>query len=372
MKSNKMLLGCIITLVALVITLAFTGCAQDDSGEVKDKNDATTPPGTQEPSETGVEVKSPSERDNNYLTSDEALKLAYDEAKEWSSDAIFKSMTIGTDLGLHYDWTETDMSYSWSVNFISPEKKQLLIVYVNYGKVYDTRVSDDSLKNMPKEGHPNDRPLMTLKEAYAVALKEGAISGLMPVNVEYRTYGYSDNDFPYWSIVFKVPVTKDTYERHFYYINAESGKLTDKIYKDNENDTISEAELKVNGNNLLGLSWMEDQRHMVIKFFTLINEGNTKDAVNMMDDNMVPNQDMKDMWIKSLSSISGHEFIQGGFTNEDEGSWTEDTQRFKVKINIPETCNCESFGWDHGQNTRWITMVKYEDQWKIHELSTSP
>ena len=79
MKSNKMLLCCFITLVVLVITLAFTGCAKDYSGEVTDNNDATAPPGTHKPVETGNEVQNPSVRDNNYLTSAEAVKLAYED-----------------------------------------------------------------------------------------------------------------------------------------------------------------------------------------------------------------------------------------------------------------------------------------------------
>ncbi|MBN1622844.1 MAG: hypothetical protein JW903_00630, partial [Clostridia bacterium] len=123
---------------------------------------------------------------------------------------------------------------------------------------------------------------------------------------------------------------------------------------------------------LSGLAHMEDQRHMVIKFLTLINEGNADAAVDMMDENMIPNKSMKDMWVESLTAISGHEFIQGGFTNEDEDNWTEDNQRFKVKINIPESCDCEALGWDHGQNTRWISLVRGDNGWMIHEFSTSP
>ena len=59
---------------------------------------------------------------------------------------------------------------------------------------------------MPYEGHPNDRPLIPLKEAYAAAVKKGAVFGLMPVNVRYETDAYTENYFPHWSFVFGVPV----------------------------------------------------------------------------------------------------------------------------------------------------------------------
>lgn len=372
MKPNKLFPGYMILIMSMIAVLLFTGCGKTENSENEKNPDAKSPVVTKTTPKPQDDLKDSSQRDPNYLTSMEAVQLAYEEAKVWSNDAVLKSMTTGTDLGLHYAWTETDMSYSWSVNFVSPEKKQYLIVYVNYGKVLDTHISDDSLKNMPLEGHPEDRPLITLKEAYSAALDGGAISGLVPVNVDYNTYGYSDMNFPYWVIIYKVPVTAKTKEMHYYYINAETGKFANAIYKNDDNDIISVEELQVKGKDLSELAPMEDQRHMVIKFLTLINEGKTQDAVDMMDESMRPNQNMKDMWIQSLSSIQGHEFIQGGFTNEDEDSWTDDTQRFKVKINIPETCECEGFGWDHGQNTRWIKVVKGESGWMIHEVSTSP
>ncbi|MBN2883832.1 MAG: PepSY domain-containing protein, partial [Clostridia bacterium] len=278
MKAEKLPLACTICSVFIVIGLLFTACGKEGSSDIEQKTDKESPVVTQTTPKTQDNEKEYLQRDPNYLTSIEAAQLAYEKAREWSSDAVFKSMTIGTDLGLHYAWSETDMSYSWSVNFVSPEKKQYLIVYVNYGKVHDTHVSDDNLKNMPLEGHPVNGPLISLKEAFAAALDGGAISGLTPVNVDYNTYGYNDRDFPYWVIVYRVPLTSETDEKHFYYINANTGELSEKVYKNDENDIISEDELQVKGRDLSGLAHMEDQRHMVIKFLTLINEGNADAA----------------------------------------------------------------------------------------------
>ncbi len=322
-------------------------------------------------------------RDKNYLTSSEAIRLAYQEAKKWSEDALFKSITIGSHLSVHYDWSNTDMAFNWSVVFASPSKKESILVYVNYGKVDGTLIRDDSLSNMPPEGHPNDRPLISAKEAFDIAVKNGGIYGIMPENLTYTTYGYSNNHFPCWMIVYGVPMSatspsaksgsEQKEEMHYYYINAETKKIAEMSYKDRDNKKIEKSALTTKDQDLSKLAWMQDQRYTVIKFFTLINEGNIDKALEMMDDNMITNSNANRLWKENLSSIIGHEFKSTGFAVSDETSWTEDTQIFEVAIKIPNNnASLEKYGWNQGENTRWITLKKYGTTWKIHEISTSP
>jgi len=370
MRAGNILNRCIMTLIFMFMLISLLSCSR---GNPQGDNEASS---TEAVSDSNTANKKNhddnSERDKNYLTSIEAVQLAYEEAKEWSEDALFMSITIGSQLSLHYAWTETDMAYHWTVDFVSPEKKQMIFIYMNYGRVYDTLVNEYNMKNMPVAGHPDDRPLISLKEANSIAVLNEGIYGLMPVNARYETCGYLDNDFPYWCIVYRVPTPDDGEERNFYYINAKTGELADTVYHDDSNDEIEKEKLKVGGQDLSGYALMEDQRYTVIKFFTLINEGRTDEAAEMMDEFMAPDNNTKKMWIESLSSITGHEYTSGGFVTEDEENWTEDTRRFEIRIVIPESCDCEKYGWSKGLTKRWITLKRYDNIWKIHELATSP
>ena len=94
-----------------------------------------------------------------------------------------------------------------------------------------------------------------------------------------------------------------------------TGELSDEFFKSTDGKETSKAELKVKDQDLSGLAGRMDQRYTVILFFTLINEGRADLAVELMDENMVSSADMKKMWVQSLGSIAGHEYISGGGCN---------------------------------------------------------
>ncbi|MFO7610911.1 MAG: hypothetical protein R6W99_00270 [Clostridia bacterium] len=358
-----------IIMILSVMSVLFSGCGGDggdDSGDNTNNTGTPTPAVTKGPDNPG---QSESIEDVNYISSTDAAVMAYAEAVKLYEDAVLWSMTNGISTALHYDWTNTDSCYSWTVDFVSPQAKKLIYVYLFGNEVSRTLVDDKSNFTLDPS-LPKDKPLISMAKAAAEVIDNGGVTGLMPVNVGYGVDGYYDNEFPYWGFTYKIPLGNGEYERHFYYVNAVTGEFAEAKYKNDDNDEIGREELVVKDKDLSHLAWMQEQDLTLKKFFTLINEGKMEEAIGMMDDTAAPNKSSRDMWADSFASIRGMKFVLAGFSKSDEDNWTDEIQRYKVKIQIPEIGDYQQFGWDPGENTRFFTLMKYGGEWKIHEIST--
>ncbi|MBN2557178.1 MAG: hypothetical protein JXB33_00335 [Clostridia bacterium] len=365
---HKSSVFCIIMMLS-VFALLFAGCG---SGGAEEPGGGTIAPGTPTPAGTkGPNTPGQSEalEDVNYITSLDAAAMAYAEAVKLYDDAVLWSMINGIGTALHYDWTNTDSCHSWTVDFVSPKAGKLIYVYI-FGNEISRTLVDDKNNFTLDQSLPKDRPLMSMAEAAKEVIENGGITGLIPVNAGYEVSGYYDNDFPYWGFTYRVPLGNGEYERHFYYVNAATGKFAEVKYRNNDNDTISQENLVVKGTDLSHMAWMQDQDLTLKKFLTLINEGKTEDAIGMMDDAAAPDKNSRDMWADSFDSIRGVKFVLTGFSETDEENWTDEIQRYKVKMQVPESGDYQQFGWEPGENTRFFTLMKYGGEWKIHEIST--
>ncbi len=57
--------------------------------------------------------------------------------------------------------------------------------------------------------------------------------------------------------------------------------------------------------------------------------------------------------------------------------WTETYRSFRVVVNAkmkPEAQNTPlpNFGWENGQNVKWIDLIKINGTWKIMEIASGP
>jgi hypothetical protein len=90
------------------------------------------------------------------------------------------------------------------------------------------------------------------------------------------------------------------------------------------------------------------------------------EALEMMD----ANQATKDMWrtnfktIKSLRIKSVNPAFQEG--------WTSTRQSFKFDLEVSVTPEGESYGWNQGQNARWVSLQKNGEIWQVHEIANNP
>lgn len=104
-------------------------------------------------------------------------------------------------------------------------------------------------------------------------------------------------------------------------------------------------------------------------FFNLINEKRIPEAISMMDEEMVPNDQIKQGWGSSLDSFSSVKVIKIVEYNKQER--TEDSKTYLVSFDLAIKPGSNVI-WEQGQNDRFIILSKKNNVWKIHGINTGP
>ena len=61
-----------------------------------------------------------------------------------------------------------------------------------------------------------------------------------------------------------------------------------------------------------------------------------------------------------------------------QSDWTEDIHTYKATLQVemkPEAASAvpmPNYGWDDGQNIRWIQLQKIDGNWLINGIATGP
>jgi len=133
------------------------------------------------------------------------------------------------------------------------------------------------------------------------------------------------------------------------------GKLSFKI-KTNPVDLAAAREAE------LGAS----QEAAARSFFDAVAGGKTDDALTAMD----ANDQTKAMWKTNFAAIRSLKIsgVEPAFKEE----WTPTRQVFKFTLDVKVTPQGEEFGWSNGKNSRWLTLEKKGDVWRVTELANNP
>jgi len=149
---------------------------------------------------------------------------------------------------------------------------------------------------------------------------------------------------------------------HFVSVNRSSGKVLSE--EEVVNFAAKVAEMLKKG--VEPPKQAESQIDRAKEFFSLLADKKIDEAIAMMD----ANDGTKDMWktnFKTINSLS----IRGAnpvFLEE----WTSVRQVFKIDLMVSVTPEGEGYGWNQGQNSRWITLEKNGETWQVHELANNP
>ncbi len=108
-----------------------------------------------------------------------------------------------------------------------------------------------------------------------------------------------------------------------------------------------------------------DAKGIADTFFSSIGNGDPTSAVELMD----ANQTTKNMWQQNFAAISSLtvKSLEPTFQSE----WTSERESYKATLEV-KTKGGNTFGWEDGTNTRWITLQKTEGKWLVHELANNP
>lgn len=117
---------------------------------------------------------------------------------------------------------------------------------------------------------------------------------------------------------------------------------------------------------------------VIRNFVTLIEEGKADDAAKMMkiSDQSPPQANSElQAWAVQFANINSFKLLKMEKANESE--WTDTKHIYKVILDVwmnPDSGNAPIpyYGWQNGENTRWLTLEKVGDVWKIAEIATGP
>ncbi len=105
-------------------------------------------------------------------------------------------------------------------------------------------------------------------------------------------------------------------------------------------------------------------------FFALVSKGKLEEALAMMDSEMAPNPEMRQMWsdnlatIKTLSVTSIEPFARD--------KWKAGFQSYHVTLDVALKPGAAFVGWDEGVNERWVQIQPDGLEWRIHAIGTGP
>jgi len=132
-----------------------------------------------------------------------------------------------------------------------------------------------------------------------------------------------------------------------------------------ENKTKTESQ----GSSSVPLPQDED---VISNFFSFINKGDADKAALMMK---TSNDSERQAWAVQFAAFNYVQVLKAEKASENE--WTENKHIYKVTLDVimkPESGDAPIpyYGYQNGQNTRWLTLEKIGDTWKIAEIATGP
>lgn len=155
--------------------------------------------------------------------------------------------------------------------------------------------------------------------------------------------------------------------------------ISPKIQPDHQN-TNNRREILPNTNITTTISQatvpLPTGEDIIRLFINLINEKKIPQAIAILDESIIPNEETKQLWGVNFNSLVS--LTLKNIEPHSRAAWAEDTETYKVTLEVkvkPEASSAPipNYGWNDGENTRWITLVKDDSGlWKISAIATGP
>lgn len=110
-------------------------------------------------------------------------------------------------------------------------------------------------------------------------------------------------------------------------------------------------------------------------FFQKINDAKADEAVLMMAPDIVNDSSTKQAWAVQFNAFKKVSIIK--IEESLPENWTSTTHTYKVTLDVemkPEAKNAviPFYGYDNGENVRFVSIVKVSGVWKIQNIATGP
>jgi hypothetical protein len=120
---------------------------------------------------------------------------------------------------------------------------------------------------------------------------------------------------------------------------------------------------------------LPQETDVVNSFFNLINEHKPSDAVGMLSSALISDDSQKQAWAVMFNGFESVNVTKIASSMPED--WTANAHTYRVTLDVkmkPESANAAIpyFGYDNGVNTRFITLEKVGNLWKVNGISTGP
>lgn len=117
------------------------------------------------------------------------------------------------------------------------------------------------------------------------------------------------------------------------------------------------------------------QQIVVESYLKALSEKRISDAIAMMTEKAVPDDATKQAWGVQFNAFK--KLVVRSIEPSMEEEWTDRSESYRIVIDVemtPESANgpIPYYGYDNRTNTRWITLEKENNIWKVAGISTGP
>jgi len=359
-----------ITVLICVLCLnILTGCGtansnQETSNSAKSTtNTSKSTTASSNPKPTGKSVG---------LTSIEAAQLVWPKAEGNFGDAVLFRMAPIADkdsstLMLAGDWQKTGRSANWFIWYADPDGEDWLMFTIKGKKLDKTDIGTREWSVMAMGADwPREKPAVSLEDAAAAAAKQGAnLDALTWVELSCDYHASDYREHPYW--VFACSEATDTglFLNYRVFVDAITGKTAGAL-----NDRDEKLELPI---DLASLETTRKENHQadLQSFFNLIIKKDWTFSIFQLSYNLAPDDAARQMWLANFQSLDSLAVVSIEPANLVQ--WTEEREFYKVVLKIETSEPVEKYGWETGDNTRWVTIIPQgAGDWKIEAISSSP
>jgi len=120
---------------------------------------------------------------------------------------------------------------------------------------------------------------------------------------------------------------------------------------------------------------LPQETDIIRTFFNLIDQGEAAKAVDMMSRGNTDNDSTRQAWGVQFAAFDAVKVITLEPFHKE--SWTEKEHLYRTILEVAmnpasAVAAIPYFGYDNGENTRWVQLVRENNLWKIGNLSTGP
>ena len=131
----------------------------------------------------------------------------------------------------------------------------------------------------------------------------------------------------------------------------------------------------VNASPTKGEAPLPQEIDIIRTFINLIDEGKTSEAVMMMTSNITNDDSTKQAFGVQYNAMESVKVIK--IEESSKADWTETWHQYMVSLDVVMNPNSSGgpipyYGFEKGDNIRFITLIKEGGQWKIEGLATGP